>query len=176
MLMDEIEKAFSGTGGHNDVLTRMFGYFLSWMQEKTSSVYVVATANSAENLPPELKRKGRFDEIFCVNLPNPKEREAIFNVHYKRLLSLGYPECSFENAAQKTEGFNGADIESVINETVETCYVNNDSFSSKNVLETIKKTTSISRSCGAQIKAMEEVFRSSCFVDATSGKLTNKVN
>ncbi len=174
--MDEIEKAFSGTGGHNDVLTRMFGYFLSWMQEKTSSVYVVATANSAENLPPELKRKGRFDEIFCVNLPNPKEREAIFNVHYKRLLSLGYPECSFENAAQKTEGFNGADIESVINETVETCYVNNDSFSSKYVLETIKKTTSISRSCGAQIKAMEEVFRSSCFVDATSGKLTNKVN
>ena len=174
--MDEIEKAFSGTGGHNDVLTRMFGYFLSWMQEKTSSVYVVATANSAENLPPELKRKGRFDEIFCVNLPNPKEREAIFNVHYKRLLSLGYPECSFENAAQKTEGFNGADIESVINETVETCYVNNDSFSSKNVLETIKKTTSISRSCGAQIKAMEEVFRSSCFVDATSGALTNKAN
>ena len=174
--MDEIEKAFSGTGGHNDVLTRMFGYFLSWMQEKTSSVYVVATANSAENLPPELKRKGRFDEIFCVNLPNPKEREAIFNVHYKRLLNLGYPECSFENAAKKTEGFNGADIESVINETVETCYVNNDSFSSKNVLETIKKTTSISRSCGAQIKAMEEVFRSSCFVDATSGKLTNKVN
>lgn len=174
--MDEIEKAFSGTGGHNDVLTRMFGFFLSWMQEKTSSVYVVATANSAENLPPELKRKGRFDEIFCVNLPNPTEREAIFNVHYKRLLNLGYPECSFENAAKKTEGFNGADIESVINETVETCYVNNVSFSSENVLETIKKTTSISRSCGAQIKAMEEMFRSSCFVDATSGKLTNKVN
>ena len=64
--IDEIEKAFSGVGGNNDIMTRMFGYFLSWMQEKQSSVYVIATANNADNLPPELKRKGRFDEIFCV--------------------------------------------------------------------------------------------------------------
>ena len=62
--IDEIEKAFSGVGGNNDIMTRMFGYFLSWMQDKTSSVYVIATANNADNLPPELKRKGRFDEIF----------------------------------------------------------------------------------------------------------------
>ena len=75
--IDEIEKAFSGVGGNNDIMTRMFGYFLSWMQEKQSSVYVIATANNADNLPPELKRKGRFDEIFCVNLPNKEERKEI---------------------------------------------------------------------------------------------------
>jgi len=71
--IDEIEKGFSGVdekNQHNDSLMRMYGYFLSWMQEKKSPVYVVATANNVENLPPELKRKGRFDEIFCVKLPN----------------------------------------------------------------------------------------------------------
>ena len=79
--IDEIEKGFSGVGGNNDIMTRMFGYFLSWMQDKKSSVYVIATANNADALPPELKRKGRFDEIFCVNLPNEEERKAIFDVH-----------------------------------------------------------------------------------------------
>ena len=72
--IDEIEKAFSGVGGNNDIMTCMFGYFLSWMQDKTSSVYVIATANNADNLPPELKRKGFFDVFFCLNLPNEKER------------------------------------------------------------------------------------------------------
>ena len=83
--IDEIEKAFSGVGGENsEVLTRMFGYFLSWLQDKKSSVYVMATANNADKLPPELKRKGRFDEIFCVNLPNGDERKAIFKVHLNK--------------------------------------------------------------------------------------------
>lgn len=174
--IDEIEKAFSGTGGHNDVLTRMFGYFLSWMQEKTSPVYVVATANNADNLPPELKRKGRFDEIFCVNLPNEKERKAIFEVHYGRLQKLDdspYKDIDLDGAVKKSEGFNGADIESVINEAVETCFVDKKDLT-KEIIETvIDKTTSISRSCGEQIKAMKEMFASSCFVDATTGKLTN---
>ena len=67
--IDEIEKAFSGVkDGNSDILMRMFGYFLSWMQDKKSAVYVIDTAKNAENLPPELKRKGRFDEIFCVKL------------------------------------------------------------------------------------------------------------
>lgn len=76
--IDEIEKAFSGVGSDdNGMLRRMFGYFLSWMQDKESSVYVIATANNADSLPPELKRKGRLDEIFCVNLPTRTECEAI---------------------------------------------------------------------------------------------------
>ena len=177
--IDEIEKAFSGTGGHNDILTRMFGYFLSWMQEKTSSVYVVATANSADNLPPELKRKGRFDEIFCVNLPTEEERKAIFDVHYNKIKSgceKKYEEINFTNVASDkyTKGFNGADIEAVINETVERCYIKNIEFSEKEVLDTVKATTSISRSCATQIAAMESMFKESCFKDATTGDLTNQ--
>ena len=85
--IDEIEKAFSGIG-NNDILTRMFGYFLSWMQDKKSAVYVIATANKADCLPPELKRKGRFDEIFCVNLPNDDEINKIFELHIAKKKKL----------------------------------------------------------------------------------------
>ena len=117
--IDEIEKAFSGVGGQNDaVLTRMFGNFLFWMQEKKSSVYVVATANNAESLPPELKRKGRFDEIFCVNLPTKEERKKIFDVHLNKLKGKTCIDSNssfdYEKLSEATSGFNGADIESVV--------------------------------------------------------------
>ena len=68
--IDELEKAFAGVGGsHNEIATRLFGHFLTWMQEKTTPVFVVATANDMSSLPPELLRKGRFDEIFYVDFP-----------------------------------------------------------------------------------------------------------
>lgn len=85
--IDELEKAFAGigeSGGGAEVTTRLFGNFLTWMQEKSSSVFVVATANNITKLPPELLRKGRFDEIFYVGLPNPKEREKIFRTILRR--------------------------------------------------------------------------------------------
>lgn len=180
--IDEIEKAFSGVGGSNsEILTRMFGYFLSWMQEKTSSVYVIATANNAENLPPELKRKGRFDEIFCVNLPNKDERKAIFNVHLKM---RGQKELdSMDVMLEKTtEGFNGADIESVINETIEKEFISKMSaeqskdiavsISQASLINVAKETVSISKSCGKQIESMKKVFEESSFKDATTGKIT----
>jgi ATP-dependent Zn protease len=84
--IDEIEKAFAGVGGANgnEVTTRLFGYFLTWMQEKNSSVFVVATSNDISNLPAEFLRKGRFDEIFFVDLPNDDERKNIFELHLKK--------------------------------------------------------------------------------------------
>lgn len=149
--IDEIEKAFSGVGGNNDIMTRMFGYFLSWMQEKQTSVYVIATANNADNLPPELKRKGRFDEIFCVNLPDKEERKDIFKIHLeKKKKSLD--DASLNSICQITDGFNGADIESVVNEAVEECFLSGVRELSKNVLEDIaRQTISISKSCKKQI-------------------------
>ncbi len=168
--IDEIEKAFSGVGGNNDIMTRMFGYFLSWMQDKTSSVYVIATANNADNLPPELKRKGRFDEIFCVNLPNEKEREAIFKVH---LGKRGHKDLKIDNALIKaTDGFNGADIESVVNEAVEEVFVKNldgknDTLTSSVLLDKAKNTISISKSCKKQIDNMKKAFAESNFKDAS---------
>ena len=168
--IDEIEKAFSGVGGNNDIMTRMFGYFLSWMQDKTSSVYVIATANNADNLPPELKRKGRFDEIFCVNLPNEKEREAIFKVH---LGKRGHKDLKIDNALLKaTDGFNGADIESVVNEAVEEVFIKNldgknDTLTSSVLLDKAKNTISISKSCKKQIDNMKKAFAESNFKDAS---------
>ena len=83
--VDELEKAFAGiggTGGGADITTRLFGNFLTWMQEKKSAAFVVATANDITKLPPELLRKGRFDEIFYVGLPNDKERKKIFEITF----------------------------------------------------------------------------------------------
>lgn len=186
--IDEIEKAFNGVGSESsEVITRMFGYFLSWLQEKTSNVYVVATANNAENLPPELKRKGRFDEIFCVNLPNDKEREAIFKVHLEkkqrtaesRVIIPEEKDLSKLNSC--TEGFNGADIESVVDETLESLFIEllkkkGDTITIKieDLINQAKKTISISASCQKQIKKMKEVFEQSSFIDATTGEQTLK--
>ena len=175
--IDEIEKAFSGIGG-NDIMTRMFGYFLSWMQDKTSSVYVIATANSADNLPPELKRKGRFDEIFCVNLPTDEECKAIFKVHLKKKGKESIEPS--ESLIKNTEGFNGADIEAVVNEAMEECFLNEiegkkfmqDSDFKKSLEEIAKRTISISKSCKKQIDNMKKVFEESSFKDATTGQIT----
>ena len=173
--IDEIEKAFSGIGGNNDIMTRMFGYFLSWMQDKKSAVYVIATANNAEKLPPELKRKGRFDEIFCVNLPTAAEREAIFTVHLKKK-DLPTQSAKALSADSLTRGFNGADIESVVNEALEESFVNNVPFTEELLKQKAKETVSISKSCRKQIESMEKLFAENSFKDASSGKILNASN
>lgn len=173
--IDEIEKAFSGVGGHNDIMTRMFGYFLSWMQEKKSAVYVFATANNADKLPPELKRKGRFDEIFCVNLPNKDEREAIFKVHIKKKYACKHKmdESEIEEIAQtlasdkNTKGFNGADIEAVVNEAIEYCFLEEEELSTEIIVDIAKETKSISKSCKSQIEDMEVLFDENDFTNAS---------
>ena len=184
----EIEKAFNGVGGESsEVITRMFGYFLSWLQEKTSNVYVVATANNAENLPPELKRKGRFDEIFCVNLPTDAERESIFKVHLNKKKNKSKSEIIIPDDKELsklnscTNGFNGADIESVVDESLETLFIELLEKNYDNIKITIdqlkkqaEKTISISASCQTQIDKMKKVFEKSSFIDATTGKQTLK--
>ena len=85
--IDEIEKAFSGidqSGGASDITKRLFGHFLTWLQEKKSPLFVVATANDISSFPPEFLRKGRFDEVFFVDFPNEEERENIFKIHLKK--------------------------------------------------------------------------------------------
>ena len=145
-----------------------------WMQEKQSSVYVIATANNADNLPPELKRKGRFDEIFCVNLPNKEERKEILKIHIENK-KKSLDETVLNSVSQITEGFNGADIESVVNEAVEKCFI--DSLENKGttlderLLKNIaSKTISISKSCKQQIENMKKAFKENNFKDATTGK------
>ncbi len=112
--IDELEKAFA-EGGSEDggVSQRILGSFLSWMQERKGEVFVVATANQIAKIPPELLRKGRFDEIFFVDLPSPQVRAEIFDIH---LAKRGHASGTFdvEALAAKTEGFSGAEIEQVV--------------------------------------------------------------
>ncbi|AFL72643.1 AAA family ATPase [Thiocystis violascens] len=123
--VDEVEKAFvgMGSGGEgSEVATRLFGYFLTWMQDKTKQVFVIATANDISALPPELLRKGRFDEIFYVDFPSEAERVEIFRVHLQRRKQLS-ARIQLERLAKATAGYSGADIESVVKEGIEQAFV-----------------------------------------------------
>lgn len=113
--IDEIEKALasssgSGGGGDGGLSRRMFGTMLTWMQERSAPVFVVATANAIEELPPELMRKGRFDEIFFVDLPGPVARRAILEVHLKRR-ARDPATLDLKRLVEATRGYSGAEIE-----------------------------------------------------------------
>jgi SpoVK/Ycf46/Vps4 family AAA+-type ATPase len=115
--LDELEKGFSGTGssGQSDggTTARVFGSFLTWLQEKESPVFVIATANDVSQLPPELLRKGRFDEIFFVDLPTEEERAKIIEIHLRR---KGRDPAKFniEQFVRATQGFSGSEIEQAL--------------------------------------------------------------
>jgi hypothetical protein len=114
--IDELEKAISPGGGSDadgGVSRRLFGTFLTWLQEKTEPVFVVATANDLSLLPPELLRKGRFDEIFFVDLPAAPEREQIFGIHL-RLRHQDVARFDLAALVQASEGFSGSEIEQAV--------------------------------------------------------------
>ncbi|MGN0883752.1 MAG: AAA family ATPase [Candidatus Spyradosoma sp.] len=173
--IDEIEKGFANRGGENDVVMRMFATFLSWMQEKKSSVYVIATANKADDLPPELMRKGRVDEIFCVKLPNAEERKAIFEVHLKRFAEttakLEVSEKDYAGLVKASDGFNGADIEAAVNDAAEAAFLEEGDkqgrITKQVLLDAIGKTKSISVSCKKKIEGMEKAFKDAGFTSAS---------
>lgn len=135
--IDELEKAFSGvngSGGSTEITTRLFGYFLTWMQEKPGAVFVVATANDITTIPPELLRRGRFDEIFYIDLPNKYERELIFKAKTQSLKPNPFG-LDFEKLSSKSDGFSGADIECSINDSLEDLFRNQKSTLTQSVLE-----------------------------------------
>jgi vesicle-fusing ATPase len=113
--IDEIEAGItrSGEKSGDSPTSRIFGYFLTWMQEKAYPVFVTATANQIDLLPPEILRKGRFDEIFFITLPNLKERKEIFRIH---LQNRGKNPESFnlDSLAKNTDGLSGAEIEQAV--------------------------------------------------------------
>jgi hypothetical protein len=114
--IDEIEKAFASAASRSTdggLSQRMFGSLLTWMQEHTSPVFLVATANDIEALPPELLRKGRFDEIFFVDLPDKKVRQLIFSIHLKKR-NRNPDNFDLERLATESDGFSGAEIEQAV--------------------------------------------------------------
>lgn len=145
--IDELEKAFAGVGGEgggSDVTTRLFGQFLTWMQEKENTVFIVATANDISKLPPEFLRKGRFDELFFVDLPNGEERRKILEIHLKKRNKWNK---SIDSIAliKKTDGFNGADLEAVVKDTIEMAFITGKtSITTEDLIRSIEDTKSIS--------------------------------
>ena len=161
--VDEIEKGFSGlrNGGDGGTSARVFGTFLTWMQEKSKPVFVIATANDISSLPPELLRKGRFDEIFFVDLPTVKEREKIFNVHISKRIKnskinheivLNDELC--HELALATPGYVGAEIEQIVITAMYEAFYSNRGLRKEDLFKAIQKTVPLSSTQREQILAL----------------------
>lgn len=157
--MDEIDKAFAGAGsqhaGDSGVSARVFGTFLTWMQEKTSPVFVFATANNIENLPPELLRKGRFDEIFFIDLPTAAERKSIFHIHLKKRgrKPEHYP---LDALVKDAEGFNGAEIEQLVISGLYRAFAEGRELEEGDMRMEIRETVSLSVTYKEKIDALRQ--------------------
>jgi SpoVK/Ycf46/Vps4 family AAA+-type ATPase len=152
--IDEIEKGLGGGGGlDGGTSQRVFGTLLTWLQEKTSPVFVVATANRISGLPPELLRKGRFDEIFFVDLPTREERLEIVKIHLAR---HGRAEAKIkaQEIADASEGFTGAELEQGVIEGLFTSYSQKREIKTEDILAAVRGTVPLSKTMADQIKEL----------------------
>ncbi|MGK7889502.1 MAG: AAA family ATPase [Leptolyngbyaceae cyanobacterium] len=156
--IDEIDKAFAGFEGRGDsgTTSRVFGTFITWMAEKQSPVFVVATANNIQALPPELLRRGRFDEIFFVGLPNQEERKAIFAVHLQRLRPQMMKEYDLSRLAYETPDFSGAEIEQMIVEAMHIAFSQNRDFTTDDIVEAASQMIPLARTAQEQIQHLQQ--------------------
>jgi SpoVK/Ycf46/Vps4 family AAA+-type ATPase len=150
-------------------LPPLFGQFLTWLQEKESSVYVVATSNDISALPPEFLRKGRFDELFLVDLPNAEERRRIFDIHLRKRGKLT-DQVDVLKLLKDTEGYSGADIESLVKETVEAAFISEDkSVTTEKLKKAIETTKSISITLKEKIDFLKKTYEKFDFQKANNG-------
>lgn len=157
VFIDEMEKAFGGSSGASDggTSSRVFGSFLTWMQEKTAQVFVVATANSVESLPPELLRKGRFDEIFFFDLPTEAERREIFRIHLERVKRKA-DRFDLSKLAKATAGYTGAEIEQIVNTALFEAFDANAEIDTASLSLAIPMVVPISRTAEDRITRLRE--------------------
>lgn len=173
--IDELEKALSHGGLDSGTSTRVFGTILTWMQEKTAPAFVVATANDITALPPELLRKGRFDEVFFLDLPTEAERKEIFAVHIlkRRRLPDAY---DLDRLAQASRGYVGSEIEQAV---IDAMYIgfneNRREFSTEDILAALRKQVPISISQRENVERLRDWLRegraqSASFRDTTTAE------
>ena len=141
--MDEIEKGVAVQDDDDGLSRRMLGTFLTWMSERKKLVFVVATANDIVRLPPELVRKGRFDEIFFVDLPTTQNRRDILNIHFRKR-SLDPAEFDLDALAQATDGFSGSEIEQAIVSATYTSRAQGHDLAQEDLLAEIRQTRPLS--------------------------------
>ena len=159
LFIDELDKAFAGGAGSADsdagTSSRILGTFLTWMQEKRSPVFVMATANRVERLPGEFLRKGRFDEIFFVDLPNEEERKQIFTIHLgKRRRDIA--RFDVDQLAKMSDGYSGAEIEQAIIAAMYDAFAQNREFMQLDIIAAIKATFPLSRTMTEQVEALRK--------------------
>lgn len=158
--IDEIEKSLGNSGGDSDggLSRRLFGSFLTWMQEKSEAVFVIATANDISQIPPELLRKGRFDEIFFVDLPDAQERATILQIHLTRRQQS--PEMfNFAELIEATDGFSGAEIEQAVISAMYRALYLNQPLSTALLVSSIKATVPLSVARREDVQRLRTIAR-----------------
>ncbi len=160
LFLDELDKGFAGLGssfvGDSGTSARVFGTILTWMEEKTSSVFIAATANSVESLPPEVLRKGRFDEIFFIDLPSERERREIFEVHLSKVRPQRIRDFDLETLAFQSEGLNGAEIEQAVFEAMHMAFDRRREFETDDILRAMSFIVPLSKTSSERIRRMQE--------------------
>ncbi len=174
--VDEIEKGFSGSksSGSTDGGTsaRVFGSFISWMQEKTSPVFIVATANDVSQLPPEMLRKGRFDELFFVDLPNQEEREAIWKIQIEK---HGRDPKDFDlvQLSRITEGYTGSEIQSVFFDAMFAAFEKDTEPTDLHIAAVLNGFVPLSKTMAEQIDSLRKWSQGRCRL-ATTQQLSER--
>ena len=159
--VDEIEKAFSGVesgGGESATATRTFGAFITWLQEKTKPVFMVATANDVTSIPPELVRKGRFDEIFFVDLPDIHERAAIFQIHL-RLRNRDPEQFDCWSLADAAHKYSGAEIEQAVISAMFYAFSQNREVVTQDILNAMREQVPLAVTMDQRIKDLRDWAR-----------------
>jgi hypothetical protein len=155
--VDEIDKAFAGSQGSGatdgGTTARVFGTFLTWLSEKTAPVFVVATANDISQLPPELLRKGRLDEIFFVDLPAPEERKEIFKIHINKR-NRDAAKFDLEALATGSAEFSGAEIEEAVNSALYDAFYSKQELTTENIRTSISQTVPLAKTMDEQISRL----------------------
>jgi ATP-dependent 26S proteasome regulatory subunit len=154
-LLDEVEKMFAGHDRSLDagVMNRMLEAFLTFLQEKNCGSFFICTANDISTLPPEFMRKGRFNQLWFVDLPNEEELKSIFEIHIRKS-GRDVRKYDIGKLVSKTEGFTGAEVEAVIQEAMTVAFKSSREYTTKDVLNEIAKTCMISKTKEAEINAL----------------------
>ena len=156
--VDEIDKAFAGaqSSGDSGTTSRVLSTFITWLSEKNSPVFVVATANNIEFIPPEILRKGRFDEMFFLTLPTREEREAIFNVHLQKFRPDSTANFKVPILSELSKDFSGAEIEQVVIEAMRLGFNENREFGDEDILVSIQNLVPLARTKSKEINVLKQ--------------------
>jgi SpoVK/Ycf46/Vps4 family AAA+-type ATPase len=156
--IDELEKIFAGSGSDSasvdaGVSSRMLAAFLSWMQDRKAPVFVAATCNNVMGLPPELMRKGRFDELFFVDLPNQVERKQIYAIHLARR-KRNPAEFDLDRVAAAAKGYSGAEIDAAVQTALYAAFSGKQNLQTQGLLDALKATVPLSTTRSEEIQAL----------------------